>query len=276
MFMDHPRKPISQTAPAAERNYATTKARLLAASRNTLKKGFDMTLAETIKAAATAAAGLDRSKYDATETMNVTGFDSISLSSGITSNIVIGPNFKVEAKANKEKYLDKLDVELKDGNLHFGYATGFGGFLSFAFVDIFIEITLPVLHNIKVSSGAESTISGKFPPEFTAQASSGAEIDLVNIDVISLDLTASSGADIDASGQCRFLSVKASSGGDVSAKKLICDAAEVTASSGGDATVFATSTITSNASSGGDVTVFGSPATTQINDSSGGDTTLRD
>lgn len=90
-----------------------------------------------------------------------------------------------------------------------------------------------------------------------------------------VELSASSGSEIDITGECEHLDARASSGATIEANELRCDTVDVTASSGASADVFAREALESRASSGGDVDVYGSPSSTDISDSSGGGTDLK-
>lgn len=203
------------------------------------------------------------------------GFDEISLTEGLEATIVIGDGFGVSAEARNVKTLEKLDIEVRGHTLHLGrdnslFDSFFGGGNN-----VSIEISLPDLNEISVSSGSGATVTGEFGPDFEGSASSGSNLILTGVTSSRVELSASSGSDIEATGACEHLDASASSGASIEASGLRCDTVDVSASSGASADVFAREALESSASSGGDVDVYGGPESTDISDSSGGDTDLK-
>lgn len=213
--------------------------------------------------------------YAETREYQLDGFDEISLAEGLEAEITIGDTFSIVAEARSERILDKLDIEVRGHTLYAGRDSNFVDFLFGGNDRLQLEITLPDLNEISVSSGAGASVSGDYGATITGAVSSGADLELEDINAARVELSASSGADLDASGTCEQLEVSASSGSDINAKSLECNVVDVSVSSGADADVFASETLESRASSGGDVDVYGSPTNTDISDSSGGDTDLR-
>ena len=83
-------------------------------------------------------------------------------------------------------------------------------------------------------------------------------------------LSASSGADLQVSGTCASFTADASSGADIDARQLHCENGSVDVSSGADARVFASGRLDVGASSGGGVVAYGNPGIGNIDLSSGG------
>lgn len=211
-----------------------------------------------------------------TQSHDLTGFDQISIAAGIEADIVSGPEFSVIAEARNTRVLRKLDIEVRGHTLYASRDSTLRDLIFGGNTDITLTITLPVLRDIDVSSGVDAHVSGTFGDNFTGAASSGAALEIVGLMSSSVDLSASSGANLDVTGSCAFLDIAVSSGAALGAEGLVCETVDVSSSSGASATVFASEMLESSASSGGSVRVYGSPEQTDISDSSGGGTDLRD
>ena len=211
-----------------------------------------------------------------TKSYDLSGFDEISISSGIDAEITIGSDFSIVADARNRDTFDKLDISVRGHTL---YIDRDGSVVDLLFGDrerLSLKITLPELDEIDANAGSDVFISGVFGDRLTASASSGADIELENVTSAGVSLTASSGAKIEAIGSCKSLEIDVSSGADVKARELECETVDASASSGAGTDVFASESITSRASSGGDVNVYGAPKNTDISNSTGGGTDLRD
>lgn len=206
---------------------------------------------------------------------NQTGFDQLSIASGIDGEIVVGPEFSIIAKASHAVALENLTLSQKGTALKISCDTKLGGLLPFDRKAVFLTITMPTLLGVRATSGSDIRITGQFSDTFSASASSGASLEITDLNTTTVDLNASSGADIMVAGSCRFLAANASSGADINAKNLICNAIEVAASSGADVRVFSNKVLDSSASSGGEIRAFGGPLEADIHDSTGGETDLR-
>jgi hypothetical protein len=71
-------------------------------------------------------------------------------------------------------------------------------------------------------------------------------------------------------GTCASFTAQASSGSDIDARNLRCETGSVDVSSGADARIFASGRLDVDASSGGGVVAYGNPGIGNINLSSGG------
>ncbi|GEM_PF-2432616 len=229
-------------------------------------KGLSATIAASIFAAPV---------FAETRTYDFTGFDQISISSGLEAEIIAGPEFGITAEARNARILRKLEIEMRGHTLYISQDSSLRDLLFGADTDIMLTITLPELREVSIGSGVDARVSGSFGANFSGAASGGAALEIKGLTSTMIDIDVSSGASVDIIGTCDFLEVSVSSGAVLGAEGLVCDAVEVSASSGASATVFAASVLDSSASSGGSVDVYGAPAQTDISDSSGGDTRLR-
>lgn len=234
-----------------------------------------MTLASNAFSATIAASLFAAPAYAESQIFDFTGFDQISIEAGIEANIVSGPEFSIRAEAPSLRVLQKLDIEMRGQTL---YATRKSNLRDFFFgsnAQISLTITLPVLREISIESGVDARVSGQFDQEFAGSAASGALLDIENLTSNTIDISAASGARINIDGTCRILDLSVSSGALVDTKELVCSAVEVSASSGATARVFAQEVLDSSVSSGASVNVYGSPDQTDISNSSGGSTNIR-
>ncbi len=204
------------------------------------------------------------------------GFDEISVAEGIAADITIGAPFSIVAEARSEKILDELQLTVRNGTLRIERDLTLMDRFFGSLEEITVTITLPNLEALTATSGADVAVTGTFGDRFDADVSSGADIHLAGVMSNRVDLDASSGGSITVDGRCQDLTLDVSSGSDIDAKFLECQSVAVDASSGSDAIVFATEQIKTDVSSGADVTVWGTPAHSNIEVSSGGDTLLRE
>ncbi len=206
---------------------------------------------------------------------NLCGFDGIAISSGLSAEVEIGPEFTVTAEASSRRTLNRLDIRVRGDTLIVERDRGWLDFSLFAARrDATIRITLPDLKLIRASAGSDVYVSGQYGDSLRAETSSGADLDLDNVSGSSLQFKASSGSDLRAEGACGSLDVTASSGANIRADALICKEIAAHVSSGADISAHATDTVTARASSGGDVRISGSPAVVDKSESSGGDVHL--
>lgn len=218
-----------------------------------------------------AVAGSVGARADEVRTFDMKGFDAVSVSSGISVEILIGPQQLVEVEFDSKSALDRLKLNVRDNVLFVSRKSGFLDFLSFGNRDLEVLISLPQLNSVSASSGSDVQVSGNYSAVLVAKSSSGANLSLEEISARNVTLNASSGANIDAEGTCETLTAASSSGADINANDLECSDAIAKASSGADLDIFASDSITAHVSSGADIKVSGNPHTRDVNQSSGGD-----
>jgi len=185
---------------------------------------------------------------------NVDDFDAIRASAGVDVTVTVGSEHSVKLVSNTD--VEDTRVSVDNGTLTLSRPRSRGININFGRdARIIYEVTMPAITAAEASSGSDVTISG--------------------IDAASLELKASSGADLSASGSCETLEVESSSGSDVHAFNLTCGDVTARSSSGSDIRVQATTSIDASASSGSDVWVRGDPSERDVEESSGGDVTIR-
>jgi hypothetical protein len=197
--------------------------------------------------ACVAAAALASPAFAETQSFDLAGFTRVSAAAGTTVNVSVGGGYSVVAESTPEG-LARLRVEIKGDELRLGRRPGRIDWGRSA--RVVVNVTLPALSGLDVSSGASLTATG--------------------VDAGAFSIDASAGGSVDVTGRCEDLDVDVSSGGNVDAGGLECRSAVVDASSGGKADIFASASLTGEASSGGSIDVHGKPGKVSRETSSGG------
>lgn len=206
------------------------------------------------------------------ERSDITDFDKISISAGLTAIVTQGEKEFVEVEAD-QNLLKYIVTEVRDGktlSIHWKRNLSI-----MRYKKAVVHVTLRHLKAVKASSSADvigkSTIKVN---NIKLHASSSADIKLIlNAETIHAD--ASSSADIILSGTTNKLYADASSSADILARRLIAQHVEADASSAADISVYAEKSLVAEASSAGDVSYYGNPQSTDIDTSSAGDVTKK-
>jgi len=185
---------------------------------------------------------------------DVAGFTKVSASSGVDVVIAVGGGFAASATVRKGD-IDKVVVEVKGDTLHVSIDRGRRWNMGGGYYDVTVDVSMPALVGVDVSSGSDLTATGVDAERFSADVRSGSDAEL--------------------SGTCGRLVADVSSGADLEAKDLKCRVVEADASSGADAEVYASEKVVADASSGADIDVWGGPREIESDESSGGDVTVR-
>lgn len=177
---------------------------------------------------------------------NLSGFDKISASAGVTVILKQGP-FAVSVETPNGKF-DQLKLEVHGSTLVASRRNtyGWGG------------------------RGPDYTITVSAPAYRSLDVSSGSHLEGENIKFADLGVDVSSGAHVELSGDCKAVTIEVSSGSHFSGENLKCESASVDASSGAHAEAFATASAKGDASSGAHITFHGKPANVSKDSSSGG------
>ncbi|MCB2112544.1 MAG: DUF2807 domain-containing protein [Parvularculaceae bacterium] len=206
----------------------------------------------TTAISAAVAAGLATPAFAETKSYDLAGFTHVSAAAGTSVNVEVGGDYSVVAESSSEG-LDRLRIDVVGDELQIGRRRGTMGWGRG--VRVVVNVRLPALSGLDVSSGAS--------------------IEANNIDASSFEIGASSGGSLEAVGRCDALDVDVSSGGSIDARGLECRTADADASSGGSADIFASERISGDASSGGSIDVYGKPANVSKDTSSGGSVSVR-
>jgi hypothetical protein len=218
-------------------------------------------------------------------TYDLTGFDTVIVSTGVRALVTTGGAHSVRVEARDAETLDRLDVSVVGGRLHIGFSRNFLDFvLNGGLMDLLryggdlgvtAYITLPALNGAEASSGGRIEASNVKSDRFRGEASSGGMLTLLAVSGGDFRLAASSGGQAEIEGSATELDAAASSGGRIRADRLVAKDGRLEASSGGSLDVNITSRLRANASSGGRIDVEGSPSERNVNSSSGGHISIR-
>ena len=194
---------------------------------------------------------------DVEREFSVGDFDSVAVSQGINLNLVMGSVSSVTAVADKDSDLDRLEIEVDDGELEIRRGSWVSSLFSIAkpHGNVTVNVVVSELQAVEASSGANA--------------------DLIDITCADLEVDASSGSRIEVSGSCDTVAIDASSGANVDSSDLITADASVDSSSGASIQVFAGESFRGDASSGSSIRVYGSPEVAESETSSGASIDLR-
>ena len=222
--------------------------------------------------------GVPATVFAASKTFEVEPFTAIEISSGINAVVTVGGTGQsVVADSPRQQEIDELVVEVRGGKLH--------AYADWDFFDLFdwgasrtitLTVTVPTLDSAEANSGADVDVRGIVADSVHLASSSGADLNATGLAGKRFELDASSGADLSAAGTCDSARINASSGADLRADKLLCADIEANASSGANADVYASASLRANVSSGASIDVYGKPAKVEDETSSGGDLQIRD
>ena len=218
-------------------------------------------------------------------TYDLTGYDSVNISTGVRAIVTTGAAHSVRIEARDTATLDRLDVSVVGGRLHIGFARNFlefilnGGLMDLlrfgADFNVTAYISLPTLNGAEASSGGQIEASNVKSDRFRADASSGGIVTLFTISGGDFRAEASSGGRVELEGTATELDANVSSGGSLRADRLSVQRGRLEASSGGRLEATITSRVRANASSGGYIEIMGNPGERDINSSSGGHVAIR-
>jgi len=211
----------------------------------------------------------------ASKTYDLGAFTGVDISTGVNAEITVGPAQSVRAESPRQEELDKLIVEISHGKLIARTDWNILDLFSFGDRNTTLFITVPALDSAEASSGADINVTGISGEDVTLKSSSGADIDAKAAAGKSFEISVSSGADIEVEGACGSASVDVSSGARLKADGLECTDVDIGASSGANADVFASASVKADASSGANIDVYGKPAKVDVEESSGGDVGIR-
>lgn len=177
-----------------------------------------------------------------TQTLDLSGFERISISGVYELDVEVGPDYAITL-TGRERALERVDASVKNGTLRLGQkerkkkrinlgGTRDGG--------IDAVITMPSLSKLSVSGVVDGEIKG--------------------IDAETFEISVSGVGDMDLEGECGALEAEVSGVGDLEAKKLECRSVKVEVSGVGSASVYASEAVDAEVSGMGDIDVYGSPS----------------
>ena len=133
-----------------------------------------------------------------------------------------------------------------------------------------LHITLPALTAVSAATGASVEVGTMTGQKITATVSTAASITVSAAKSESLQASASSSGRLCLAGACDSATLTASTGGQVNAVELSCTELHIEASSGGIIEATATTRADGQVSSGSNVTLYGRPQVVEIKTASSG------
>ena len=185
------------------------------------------------------------------QSFDVERFTRVAASQSVEVNVTMGSSTQVVARAETEKDLERLEIEVDNGELRIRRGSWSSSIWNWRSSDgkVSVDVVVSELEGLSSSSGARVTA--------------------VEVDCEELSLDASSGSEIFVSGGCNEVEVDASSGAVIDARDFKVEVVTVDASSGASIDVYASANFQGDASSGASVDVFGTPKLFEPDTSSG-------
>ena len=190
-------------------------------------------------------------RADAEQSFDVVDFTRVAASQGVEVTITMGSEPRVTASAETEKDLERLEIEVDDGELRIRRGSWSSSIWNWgkSYGHVSVNVVAPKLEGLSSSSGANLTA--------------------VDISCEELSIDASSGSRLALSGGCNEIDIDASSGASINARELEAKSVAVDASSGANIDVYAAMNFKGDASSGANVDVYGASQVFESDTSSG-------
>ena len=190
-------------------------------------------------------------RADAEQSFDVVDFTRVAASQGVEVTITMGSEPRVTASAETEKDLERLEIEVDDGELRIRRGSWSSSIWNWgkSYGHVSVTVVAPKLEGLSSSSGANLTA--------------------VDISCEELSIDASSGSRLALSGGCNEIDIDASSGASINARELEAKSVAVDASSGANIDVYAAMNFKGDASSGANVDVYGASQVFESDTSSG-------
>ena len=205
-------------------------------------------------------------------------FHGIDIATGIHAFVTEGAKQSVHVEASRKRLLERVRIEVVDGQLHARHKGGLldalltGGLFRPARLGraATMHITVPALADIQAATGAEIEIGMLSSANVEISVSTGANVTITGSRAETVTVNASSSGTASLGGACETLTVKTSSGARIDAVELSSTNLAVEASSGSAIEATATTKATGHVSSGANVSVFGRPQVMEIKSGAGG------
>ena len=200
---------------------------------------------------------------------HLTGFDEISVTTGLNLYLSQGDHESVVVEADKN--LQDIIKAKVDGNrlkLYLDKSVRSARTMK-------IHVTVKDLKRLKASAGSDvSTVSGFNVNALDVDVSSGADVKM-EVTADQLSGSSSSGSDLTFRGTAKYFHAESSSGSDIHAYELNAESCDADASSGSDIRLTVKDKLDAHASSGADIYYRGAPTSINTRTSSGGDVTKK-
>ncbi len=208
--------------------------------------------------------------FSDTETRTLGSFDEITVSSGITAELVKSSTNKIDITVDGID-LDQVSTEIDGDHLKVKVETKswFSGWNSKRKVEVVIYYS-EELEGIKSTSGSRVHSDDIVESEsLELISSSGSNMD-IEIEANELTAKVSSGASMSIAGESDYATIKVSSGSSCRAYDLVTNEANLKASSGANLKITVKEKIIARANSGASISYHGNPTNKDIDKSSGG------
>lgn len=205
------------------------------------------------------------------ETRNVSGFDTVSISNSGDATISVGDTESLVITA-EDNILPLIQSNVVNGRLEIGgkpnssYSTTRG---------ISYKITVKSLKGVETSGSTDVSVTNTVKADsFSAGTSGSGRITLADLQASSITLRTSGSGRIDASGKASSLNATTSGSGEIVAGNLSTGSATVSTSGSGNVTVWVTDTLNAHTSGSGNVRYYGQPNVSRSESGSGRVTSL--
>lgn len=181
-----------------------------------------------------------------TRTLNFSGFDEVSVNSGMRVSIKQGTTYQVSATGRPED-LQRLQVRQTGKSLQFSMPPNF----QFRKEPISLAIAMPALRSLELSGGSDGNLTMDIGSQsFKAELSGGAEL-RGQIRGGNIDLNLSGGSQVTLSGSGQHLSIDGSGGSVFRLDALVVTQLNASLSGGSEATYYKNAKLGSVNASGG-------------------------
>lgn len=198
------------------------------------------------------------------QTRNLSNFNGVSASSGISVTVGLADAFEVIVEAD-DNIQSEIITKVENNTLVITATHG-----NYRNATRKVTVKMPAIKSLDVSSGASLRSVGVLTTQNISVESSSGSLADVNVEADHVIAEASSGSTINLSGKALSLDTESSSGSSINAGNLIANDVTAEVSSGSSTAVHAAVSIKADASSGGSITYKGNPKTVVEDESSGG------
>lgn len=189
----------------------------------------------------------------------LSGFDRVAAAGPDDVEVTTGAPFKVTADGD-EAALDKLELEVKDGELSISRSTG-ASLLSFLFGGnkgrAHVRVAMPGIRAIKLAGAGKVSVDRVMAPTFEGAISGAGDLQVAGLRVDAARFTISGAGNLDLAGTASRLGLKLSGAGHVRADQLTAGDIAIDISGVGDVKARATGRASGQVSGVGNVEIAG-------------------
>lgn len=194
-----------------------------------------------------------------TETRNVTGFTSISLSLPADTQIVQGDSEGISIESD-DNILPLIETVVESGSLKIRLQDRNS---SVSTKNLRIVVSAKTLEALSISGSGDLRAAKLKSPKLKASISGSGDINIASLDAETLAVSISGSGNFAAGGKLQSVESKIAGSGDIKIGKLEAQAVKVSIAGSGDATVWAKDTLTISVAGSGDVKYYGDAKVTQ-------------